>query len=99
MSEINTFKRIPFQTPFSNEKEQAKAYRELFSSELGQKVLDSFLLDVDYHKPDMPKGTDVGCQLAFNAGKRYIVNHILHALAARYEEGADDNDYYGLKED
>lgn len=85
MSDINTFKRIPFGEPFANEAEQSKAYKKLFSTELGQKVLDSFIIDVDYYRPDLPKGNDVAAQLAFNAGKRYLVNHILHAMSSAYE--------------
>ncbi len=97
MSDIKVFKRIPIKEPFLDEKEQSKAYKELFSSPLGQKVLDSFMFDVDYHRPDLPKGADVNAQLAFNAGKRYLVNHILTALSTQYE-GSEEVDYYGLME-
>ena len=74
----------PIEPPFKDERSQSQAFKRVFLEGEGKKVLDSLLLDMDYHKPDLPAGKDVGAQLAFNAGKRYVMNHIIAALGAEY---------------
>lgn len=75
--------------PFSNEYESAKAIKKLFGSGLGAKVLDQLLLDMEYHKPDKPT-TEL--MLAFDAGKKYCLNHILHAMSIQYDEAEREED-------
>lgn len=82
---LSKFAYREIKPPFKDDKKQAEAFRELFSSDLGSKVLDSLILDMDYHKPDFPGGVDVTAQLGFNAGKRYVINHILSAITSQFE--------------
>lgn len=83
------YKEIP--PPFKTEAEQTDAFRSLFQSALGEKVLEQLILDTDYHKPDLPAGVDVLAQLAFNMGKRYVINHIISCIAAEYQGEQEDD--------
>jgi uncharacterized membrane-anchored protein len=85
-----TFK--PIKPPYDSERDQSIAYKRLFETDDGAKVLESLIIDTDYHKPDLPAGQDVTAQLAFNAGKRYVINHILSALSAEYITNEEEND-------
>lgn len=38
---------------------------------------------MDFYRPDFPTS---GRQLAFNAGKKYVLNHLLHAIYAEYDK-------------
>ncbi len=92
MSRLDKLAYRPIKPPFSDEREQSIAFKRLFETDSGKRVLDSLILDMDYHKPDLPAGQDVNAQLAFNAGKRYVVNHILTSLAAEYTTNEEQND-------
>lgn len=92
MNRLDKFKFKDLKTPFNSDRDQANCYKRLFGSDDGQRVLDSLMLDTDYHKPDLPSGQDVGIQLGFNAGKRYVINHILSAMSAEYETNKDYDD-------
>lgn len=91
-SRLKIFVPRVIKPPFSNEYESAKAVKKLYGSGLGAKVLDQLLLDMEYHKPDKPT-TEL--MLAFNAGKKYPLNHILHAMSIQYEEVEEDIDAIG----
>ena len=82
-SRIKNFVYRPVRKPFSSEHEAASAYKKVFAAGDGAKVLDDLITSMEYFRPDLPSGVE---QLAFNAGKKYVVNHILHALGAVYEE-------------
>ena len=92
MKRLEKFLFREIESPFTTDKEQSSVFKRLFTSVDGEKVLDSLILDMDYHKPDLPVGQDVAMQMAFHNGKRYVINHILSAIRAEYDKIEDDND-------
>ena len=82
----------PQELPFPKEESAAKAYKKLFSEGLGLKVLEQLILEMEYFRPDLPVSHE---QMAFNAGKKYVINHILHAVNAVYETIEIEEDEYG----
>lgn len=78
----------PIKAPFSGadgkkkEKEEAKAYKKVFSDGDGAKVLDQLIIDMNYFEFTPPSSVET---MAFELGKKYVVNHILRALGAEYK--------------
>lgn len=85
---LRKFVHKPIDDPFKSEEEQAKAIRKVFSSDEGQKVLDSLIYDMDCQKANLPH---TEFQYGFNCGKQYFVHHIVSALTSTFKE-AEDND-------
>jgi hypothetical protein len=80
-----------------DEKEEAKAYRKVFTDTVGAKVLDALVLDMNYHEFIPPSEPML---MAFENGKRYVVNHILRAIAAEYStEDVFSNNYMEINDD
>lgn len=75
-------------SPFSDDKERQKAYRELFSSELGSKVLQDFLSEIGWFKPFIPNSKNAGNseQSLFDQGKRFAVYTILNTMTVKIKE-------------
>lgn len=74
----------PLKHPFSGknkEREEAKAYKKVFSEGDGAKVLDALMIDMNYHEFVPPAEAHL---MAFEAGKKYVIHHILRALSAEY---------------
>ncbi len=84
---LKHFAYKPLKEPFPDEKLAASAYKKLFGDSFGAKVLDQLMIEMEYTRPDLPASHE---QMAFNAGKKYVINHILHALSAQYEKIEDD---------
>ena len=80
------------QPPFKNEREQANAIKSLFGTPHGENVLNSLILDCDYTRPELPRQSENAFNVGFDAGKRYFINHILHAMAVEYEDIKEDED-------
>lgn len=88
-SRLRKFTHKPIKDPFDNdERGQAKAFRRVFESDDGQKVLDSLIFDMDMQHPNLAQ-TEYQC--GFNAGKQYFVHHIMAALSAEFEEVEEDD--------
>jgi len=79
----------PKDLPFPEERSASRAYKKLFEEGLGEKVLEQLILEMEYFRPDLPVSHE---QMAFNAGKKYVINHILHAVSAEYETIKEDED-------
>lgn len=86
--ELKQFLPRKLERPFSDEIEEAKAIKEMFGSLLGQKVLQTLIMDMEYHKDDQPSAPD--SFLRWKSGVRYVINHILNALIVEYEEVKDE---------
>lgn len=67
-------------SPFSDNKEKQKAYRELFSSELGGKVLQDILSESGHYSTYVPNANYAGNaeQGMFAHGKRFVTQYILN---------------------
>lgn len=92
---IKHFAFKPIKAPFSTEADASKAFRQVFAEGLGARVLDQLIIDMEYFRPDLPASHE---QMAFNAGKKYVINHILHGIGAVYEKREDILNY-GVEED
>jgi hypothetical protein len=74
----------PLKHPFSGknkEREEAKAYKKVFSEGDGAKILDALIIDMSYHEYTPPTEPIL---MAFENGKKYVIHHILRALSAEY---------------
>ncbi len=90
LEELDKLQAKPVTPPFKDEYSTTQAMRQLFDTELGKQVLQQLKYEMGYYAPDLPSGKDVGAQLAFNAGKRYVLNHIDVCLTVEYERGEDE---------
>jgi hypothetical protein len=72
-------------SPFSNEKEKQKAYKQVFSSELGGKVLQDILKDAGWFRPFIPNGSnpDNASASTFDQGKKFVCYTILNTMTVR----------------
>jgi len=85
---IKTVVYEPIKPPFGNgdgrkQREEAKAYQKTFGSGIGAKVLDQLIIDMGYFEFTPPSSPEM---MGFELGKKYVVNHILRALNAKYKE-------------
>ena len=80
------------EAPFKSDEAQARAIKDLFSTGRGQNVLNSLILDCDYTRPELPRQSENAYNVGFDAGKRYFINHILHAMAVEYEDVKEGDD-------
>jgi hypothetical protein len=84
--------------PFTDAKERQKAYKAVFSSELGEKVLQDILSASGFFKPYIPSSAkpDNVSQAMFDHGKKYFCYEILNLLTIKLKEAemtAELNDY------
>lgn len=84
LEQLDALQAKPPAQPFKDEKDFADAMKRLFTTKEGRMVLQQLKYEMGYYAPDLPAGKDVGMQLAFNAGKRYVLNHIDSAMVVEY---------------
>lgn len=69
-------------SPFSSAVERQKAYRQLFGSEMGTKVLQDILSTAGWYRSFIPKGgnPDNASQAMFDHGKKHVCYEILNLM-------------------
>lgn len=69
--------------PFPNEKEKQKAYKNIFGTELGAKVLLDILNEAGYFRAFMPQAAnpDNASAANFDAGKKFVCYTILNTIS------------------
>lgn len=74
--------------PFSDPAERQKAYREVFSTGYGPKVLQDLLSASGFYKPFIPNSNkaDNASQAMFDQGKKYVCYEILNLLTIKLQE-------------
>ena len=86
LDDMDELQARPVKPPFKTDQEQSQALKQLFDTELGKRVLQSIKYDMGYYVADLPGGKDVPMQMAFNAGKKFVINHIDTAMTVEYEK-------------
>ncbi len=75
-------------SPFADAKDRQLAYKEVFGTGYGPKVLQDILSSAGFFRPFVPKGDkpDNASQSMFDQGKKYVCYDILNQMTIKLKE-------------
>lgn len=86
-----------FKKPFKSDKDKAKAYKNLFGTEQGGRVLQDLLAELGYFKPFIPNANlpSTDAQGNFHHGKMFACGYLINLLNVDIEEVEDIHEIEG----